>query len=41
MWHEDEGMMAQFTVVSPDHLNSAPRTLEDDHDHLAASHDHD
>jgi suppressor of ftsI len=40
MWHEDEGMMAQFTIVSPDHLNSVPRMLEDDHDHLAAGHDH-
>jgi hypothetical protein len=32
-------MMAQFTVVDPDQVESAPRTLEVDHDHMAA-HDH-
>ena len=40
MWHEDEGMMAQFTVVNPDQVESAPRTLDVDHDHMAAGHDH-
>jgi bilirubin oxidase len=40
MWHEDVGMMAQFTVVDPDQVDSAPRTLEVNHDHIAASHDH-
>jgi FtsP/CotA-like multicopper oxidase with cupredoxin domain len=40
MWHEDVGMMAQFTVVSPDQVNSAPRTLEVAHDHMAGGHDH-
>jgi FtsP/CotA-like multicopper oxidase with cupredoxin domain len=40
MWHEDVGMMAQFTVVDPDQVESAPRTLDIDHDHMAASHDH-
>jgi FtsP/CotA-like multicopper oxidase with cupredoxin domain len=40
MWHEDVGMMAQFTVVDPDQVDSAPRTLEVDHDHMAAGHDH-
>jgi len=40
MWHEDEGMMAQFTVVDPDQVDSAPRTLGVDHDHMAADHDH-
>ncbi len=40
MWHEDEGMMAQFTVVDPDQVDTAPRTLDVDHDHLAAGHDH-
>ncbi len=40
MWHEDVGMMAQFTVVDPDQVSSAPRTLEVDHDHMAAGHDH-
>ena len=33
MWHEDVGMMAQFTVVDPDQVDSAPRALEVDHDH--------
>jgi suppressor of ftsI len=41
MWHEDVGMMAQFTVVDPDHVDSAPRTLEMPQDHMAAGHDHD
>lgn len=40
MWHEDEGMMAQFTVVDPDQVDSAPRTLDVDRDHMAAGHDH-
>jgi FtsP/CotA-like multicopper oxidase with cupredoxin domain len=40
MWHEDEGMMAQFTVVDPDQVDSAPRSLEVSHDHMAAGHDH-
>jgi FtsP/CotA-like multicopper oxidase with cupredoxin domain len=40
MWHEDVGMMAQFTVVDPEQVNSAPRTLEVDQDHRAAGHDH-
>jgi FtsP/CotA-like multicopper oxidase with cupredoxin domain len=40
MWHEDEGMMAQFTVVDPDQVDAAPRTLDVDHDHLTAGHDH-
>jgi FtsP/CotA-like multicopper oxidase with cupredoxin domain len=40
MWHEDVGMMAQFTVVNPDQVESAPRTLEINHDHMAAGHDH-
>jgi FtsP/CotA-like multicopper oxidase with cupredoxin domain len=40
MWHEDVGMMAQFTVVDPDQVESAPRTLETNHDHMAAGHDH-
>jgi bilirubin oxidase len=40
MWHEDVGMMAQFTVVDPDQVDSAPRSLEVDHDHMAAGHDH-
>jgi FtsP/CotA-like multicopper oxidase with cupredoxin domain len=40
MWHEDVGMMAQFTVVDPDQVDSAPRTLGVDHDHMAAGHDH-
>ena len=40
MWHEDVGMMAQFTVVDPDQVDSAPRDLEVDHDHMAAGHDH-
>jgi bilirubin oxidase len=40
MWHEDVGMMAQFTVVDPDQVDSAPRTLQVDHDHMAADHDH-
>jgi suppressor of ftsI len=40
MWHEDVGMMAQFTVVDPDQVDSAPRTLDVDHDHMAAGHDH-
>jgi bilirubin oxidase len=40
MWHEDEGMMAQFTVVNPDQVESAPRTLDVNHDHMAAGHDH-
>jgi bilirubin oxidase len=40
MWHEDVGMMAQFTVVDPDQVDSAPRTLDVDHDRMAAGHDH-
>jgi FtsP/CotA-like multicopper oxidase with cupredoxin domain len=40
MWHEDVGMMAQFTVVNPDQVDFAPRTLQVDHDHMAAGHDH-
>jgi FtsP/CotA-like multicopper oxidase with cupredoxin domain len=40
IWHEDEGMMAQFTVVEPDHVDSAPRTLEAGHEHMAADHQH-
>lgn len=28
LWHEDRGMMGQFTVVAPDHVGSAPRKLE-------------
>jgi bilirubin oxidase len=40
MWHEDVGMMAQFTVVDPEQVDSAPRTVEVDHDHMAAGHDH-
>ena len=40
MWHEDVGMMGQFTVVNPDQVDSAPRSLETDHDHMAAGHDH-
>jgi FtsP/CotA-like multicopper oxidase with cupredoxin domain len=40
MWHEDVGMMAQFAVVDPDQVDSAPRTLDVDHDHMAAGHDH-
>jgi FtsP/CotA-like multicopper oxidase with cupredoxin domain len=39
MWHEDVGMMGQFTVVDPDQVDSAPRSLEVDHEHMAA-HDH-
>jgi Multicopper oxidase len=38
MWHEDEGMMAQFTVVEPDQVDTAPRTLEVDHEHMGANH---
>jgi hypothetical protein len=38
MWHEDEGMMAQFTVVEPDQVDTAPRTLEVDHQHIGANH---
>ena len=33
LWHEDEGMMAQFTVVAPDQVTTAPRTLPDAHHH--------
>jgi bilirubin oxidase len=40
MWHEDVGMMAQFTVVNPDQVGSAPRSLDVDQDHMAAGHDH-
>jgi FtsP/CotA-like multicopper oxidase with cupredoxin domain len=40
MWHEDEGMMAQFTVVDPDQVNSARRILEFDHDDVSADHHH-
>jgi bilirubin oxidase len=40
MWHEDVGMMAQFTVVNPDQVDSAPRSLDVDQDHMAAGHDH-
>ncbi len=28
MWHEDEGMMAQFTVVEPDQVDTAPGPLK-------------
>jgi hypothetical protein len=28
------------TVVDPDQVDTAPRTLDVDHDHLAAGHDH-
>ena len=41
MWHEDVGMMAQFTMVDPDQVDSAPRTLEVPQDHMAGGHDHD
>jgi bilirubin oxidase len=34
MWHEDEGMMAQFTVVEGDQVGAAPRAME------AGQHDH-
>jgi hypothetical protein len=40
MWHEDVGVMSQFTVVNPDQVDSAPPTLEVDHDHMTAGHDH-
>jgi FtsP/CotA-like multicopper oxidase with cupredoxin domain len=40
MWHEDVGMMAQFTVVDTDQVDSAPRSLDVDQDHRAAGHDH-
>jgi FtsP/CotA-like multicopper oxidase with cupredoxin domain len=40
MWHEDVGMMAQFTVVAPDQVDSAPRTLEFDHEEEMNSHVH-
>jgi suppressor of ftsI len=40
MWHEDQGMMAQFTVVDPDQVDSAPRILEFDHEHIPTGHDH-
>lgn len=33
LWHEDEGMMAQFTVVDADQVASAPRSLPRAHDH--------
>jgi bilirubin oxidase len=33
MWHEDQGMMAQFTAVDANQVGSAPRTLEADHQH--------
>ena len=33
MWHEDQGMMAQFTVVDANQVGSAPRTLQADHQH--------
>jgi hypothetical protein len=33
-------MMAQFTVVDPDQVDSAHRTLEVDHDHMGANDDH-
>jgi FtsP/CotA-like multicopper oxidase with cupredoxin domain len=36
MWHEDEGMMAQFTVVNPDQVTAAPRTLDVNQGHMAA-----
>jgi hypothetical protein len=32
--------MAQFTVVDPDQVESAPRTLAVSDDHMAAGHDH-
>jgi suppressor of ftsI len=28
LWHEDRGMMGQFTVVDPDQVDSAPRKLD-------------
>ncbi|HJV13347.1 MAG TPA: multicopper oxidase domain-containing protein [Propionibacteriaceae bacterium] len=40
IWHEDVGMMGQFTVVDPDYVESAPRSLDIDHDQIAAGHDH-
>lgn len=40
IWHEDVGMMGQFTVVDPDYVESAPRSLDVDHDQIAAGHDH-
>jgi FtsP/CotA-like multicopper oxidase with cupredoxin domain len=40
MWHEDVGMMAQFTVVNPDQVDTVPRTLDVNQDHMAAGHDH-
>jgi hypothetical protein len=40
MCHEDVGMVAQFIVVDRDQVESAPRTLDVDHDHMAAGHDH-
>jgi suppressor of ftsI len=40
MWHEDVGMMAQFTVVAPDQVDSAPRTVEFDHEEEMNSHVH-
>jgi hypothetical protein len=33
MWHEDQGMMAQFTVVDANQVGSGPRTLHADHQH--------
>jgi hypothetical protein len=40
MWHEDMGRIAQFTVVDPDQVDSAHRTLEVDHGQMAANDDH-
>ncbi len=33
LWHEDEGMMAQFTVVEPGQIATAPRVIPDPHQH--------
>ena len=32
--------MAQFTVVEPDQVDSAPRILAAGHEHMAADHQH-
>lgn len=31
IWHEDQGMMGQFTVVSPEEVDSAPSEIDDSH----------
>ncbi|GAA3586379.1 multicopper oxidase domain-containing protein [Klugiella xanthotipulae] len=34
LWHEDLGMMGQFTIVKPDEVDTAPRTIEmSEHEH--------